>query len=230
MADQRRMSAALLQVMAAVVALASLGSILLPSDDGMGEADRDRQLLMMIETQIPSELKPLYEQSYPDKAVLLKSIREWQRLSARLATDSSSSAGDRAIDSQLPDAKWAKVFAERFCASDAALRFTVENTIGLSSLQEWAVRFIRDTQSDGGDRSRMLRWSDVEAPHPLKALGGFLTLVRSAEGSVRAVRICLGGGFHHYGLEVGAPDFEPAPDESWQYYRWADGVWGFQEK
>lgn len=186
MVDQRRMSVVLLQVMAAAVAIASLGSILSASDDRIGAAAPDRQLLITIETQIPSKLKPLYERTYPDKAALLKSIREWQRLSVRLAMDFSSSEGSGEIEGELPDATWAAIFVERFCVSDAALRFTVENTIGLSSLQEWAVRFIRDTQPDDGDRSRLLRWSDVDAPSPLKALGGFLIPVRSAEGSVRA--------------------------------------------
>lgn len=214
----------MLQAFAAVVAsVAILGLV----GSGGAESRRvpDKLFLEMIESQIPSDLKPIFDITYPDKSAFVACIRERQRLVKELVTTSEFSGGD-ANDEEPDDAQWARIVAEGIIASDPCLRFRVEQIIDLASLQEWAMGLAPEKHENG---SNIIKWNEVVAPEGLKKLGGYIVLEEEPGQGARVVRIGLGGGFHHYGIVIGPPGYEPPQERSWRYYRWSDGVWGFQE-
>lgn len=128
------------------------------------------------------------------------------------------------------------VFTHPALVADYGLRARAREIVGLGELQTWAVGLLSTIKEEDGDIDRNdPRFSDtrvvefVNDPYFYKDDIG----VNSSNGNEKCISIMLGGGFWHYGVCVGAKtfvleDLEPQGLRK-RYFRWADGIYGYQD-
>ena len=104
----------------------------------------------------------------------------------------------------------------------------VKQVIDSDELQKWALIRLKDSTSDSSELPLN------EVPKPLRNLrsnGGqieyaFYNIGTSPKDS--CVVLMWGGGFGHWGIDVGAPSFDQPDDDSF-YIKWAPGVYFWEE-
>jgi hypothetical protein len=111
--------------------------------------------------------------------------------------------------------------------ADRAVQREFERSIGLVSLQQWAMEILQKPNGLRPSRSDLLPRGVL--PDSLRPLAVAVWLERGASPDDDYVHIAIGGGFHHYGVLVGAPGFRPADTPHYWTRRWRDGIYGYQE-
>lgn len=114
------------------------------------------------------------------------------------------------------------------------LRRRLVHQVGVARLQEWAVSVLDDPPSIYASTGpeRCLRRDDI--PNDIMSLASSCWIIYNPADHEVAVQehilFACGGGFHHYGLLVGRPGYEPAQDNQFCYEKLQDGVWGLYER
>jgi hypothetical protein len=104
----------------------------------------------------------------------------------------------------------------------------IKEVIDPRELQKWAVITLSKSNSD----SSKLPLKDV--PEPIRILhsnGGPIEMAFYQIGSSpksRCITLMWGGGFGHWGIDVGAPSFEEPADDNF-YIKWIPGVYFWEQ-
>ena len=122
-------------------------------------------------------------------------------------------------------------------SSDTRLQQAIEEAYGIEQTQAWVVSILDDPSIQSvpaaveGDPDQLayLHDADPRVPDALLHLDHvIIDIVRDADGKPECIQFGFGGGFHHYGVRFGRPEYEF--DTTDKRYRWCDGVWGWQER
>jgi hypothetical protein len=104
----------------------------------------------------------------------------------------------------------------------------VKQVIDPDELQKWAVITLKKSSSDSSELPLN------EVPEPLRNLRSNGCQIEYAFYKIGTspkenyIILMWGGGFGHWGIDVGAPSFEQ-PDDSAFYIEWAPGVYFWEE-
>lgn len=113
--------------------------------------------------------------------------------------------------------------------ADRGLKAKVEQIVGIAQLQQWAEKMLsrplEELPLDGEGRVRAEAW-----PAGLANFDYTRVFVQEEQDGLRYVQIFWGGGFFHYGVLIGSPSFHPEETRDRRVCRWADGVYGWQER
>ena len=105
----------------------------------------------------------------------------------------------------------------------------VKQVIDPSELQKWAVITLSKANSDSSELPLQ------EVPEPLRNLRSdgcqieyaFYAIATSPKDSY--IVLMWGGGFGHWGIDVGDPSFDEPEDNNAFYIKWAPGVYFWEE-
>jgi len=119
---------------------------------------------------------------------------------------------------------WKPIYETRLPRFASAVKLVIDS----GELQKWAVIKLNDSNKD----SLVLPLKDV--PEPLQNLRSdgcqieqaFYKIATSPKDS--SVVLMWGGGFGHWGIEVGSPSFDQPDDDNF-YIKWAPGVYFWEE-
>lgn len=119
----------------------------------------------------------------------------------------------------------------QFLGPYTRLRNRVKWRIGADRLQAWAIDVLehRPPPADVGPPGAIAPDALAADILPLTA-ECFVVIVDGTDAVEEHVLFACGGGFYHYGLQVGRSGFEPAPARQLHKERLADGVWGLWER
>ena len=116
--------------------------------------------------------------------------------------------------------------ALQFFGPYTSLRNRVVWVVGTERLQQWAVEVLDNPPP--ADKDGRINLDRDSLPEDIRRFAGdFNVVMLSDDGKPDRISFWHGGGFYHWGLNVGRPAYTPPrPD---QHDRIADGIWGYRE-
>lgn len=127
----------------------------------------------------------------------------------------------------------------RMCSrtSDWTNRAYISSKIPLAELQKWSMEICSKGVPASAKNPTALQIYDgatkrfsLEVPKGVQDLAPHLGSIHLSErdGNEKCIEIWFGGGFHHWGVCIGSPTFSPNSQSGRVFFRWRDGIYGFQ--
>jgi len=114
-----------------------------------------------------------------------------------------------------------------------AFQIQVKQGVDPQKLQDWAVPIIQGHNPKYQIPKEDIPIAMVDLPDFLKKLSPsgpeMAVLCKSDTSDKNVIMIAWGGGFGHWGLLVGEPDFVASNDNSKSVVRWVDGIYFFKQ-
>ena len=116
--------------------------------------------------------------------------------------------------------------ALQFFGPYTSLRNRVIWVVGTERLQQWAVEVLDNPPPV--DENGMIMLDRETLPEDIRGVAGHDNEVDlSDDGTEDRITLGHGGGFYHWGILVGRPDYTPLYRK--RYDKIADGIWGYRE-